>query len=195
VLTRQEKRSIACPPGGIIFARRGARTRSNLFLEKGKNFVPTPFDSNHFKKLHANLFNIFSVMHLRRTVLLPLAVVSILLIFSGCRASGPVTNDESITASDESSSMTYRSRTAAYQLVVTEEQRAGQCAERLLQFEARGGLHSRPHVNRATAEDRDCDMTIDHVRIPRNPDRRMFRLQRTQIKRDFRRAYYKALMQ
>lgn len=109
----------------------------------------------------------------------------ILIIFSGCATSGPSRNDDAVT---------YRTRTAAYQLVVTEKQRSNQCAERTLRFEARNGLHSRPHVNRAIAKDRDCDMTIDRVRIPRNPDRRMFKLQRTQIKRDFRAAYYKALV-
>jgi hypothetical protein len=134
-------------------------------------------------------------MPLRRIVLFHLVITSILFLLSGCRASSPVASDGSDKPSIERSAATYQARTAAYQLVVTEEQRADQCAERTLRFEARGGLHSRPNVNRAIARDRDCDMTIDHIRIPRNPDRRMFRLQRTQIKRDFQRAYYKALTQ
>lgn len=110
----------------------------------------------------------------------------VIITFSGCAASVPSTSNTQAT---------YQARTAAYQLIVTEELRSDQCIKRTLRFEARGGLHSRPHVNRAIAKDRDCDMTIDRVRIPRNPDRRMFKLQRMQIRRDFRKAYYKAMMQ
>jgi hypothetical protein len=66
---------------------------------------------------------------------------------------------------------------------------------RLLYFDARGGLHARPHVEEAHAEDSDCDMRIDDVRLTRTSDRRAWTRNRGYISRDLEEAYYSALMQ
>lgn len=140
----------------------------------------------------ANRFS--SVM---RSALFPLAArrlfppfaLALALSLGGCSVWNYVATDT--TGADRA--VTYTTRTSAYHLRVVELYENETCHERELYYNARGGLHSRPHLSEAHAVDRDCDLQIDRVRITKTSDERMYRLFQSQIRRDFRKAYYKAL--
>lgn len=123
-----------------------------------------------------------------RPSFLPIAL-ALALSLGGCSVWTYVATD----TTDAGRAASYSTRTSAYHLRVVELHENQTCHERSLYYKARGGLHSRPHLSEAHAIDQDCDMQIDRVRITKTSDERMYRLFQPQIRRDFRKAYYKAL--
>jgi hypothetical protein len=118
------------------------------------------------------------------------AAVLLALLLSGCSVWDYVATD----TTGRTASGTFTTTTSAYTVTVVEEtSSAMQCMRRLLYFDARGGLHSRPHVEEAHAEDSDCDMRIDDVRLTRASDQRAWTRNRGYINRDLEAAYYSAL--
>jgi hypothetical protein len=121
-----------------------------------------------------------------------LPAVLLVLLLSGCSVWHYVATD----TTGRTASGTFTATTSAYRVTVVEEaSSAMHCMRRLLYFDARGGLHARPHVEEAHAEDSDCDMRIDDVRLTRTSDRRAWTRNRGYISRDLEEAYYSALMQ
>jgi hypothetical protein len=121
-----------------------------------------------------------------------LPAVLLIFLLSGCSVWNYVATD----TTGRSASSTFTATTSAYSVTVVEEASSpGSCMRRLLYFDARGGLHSRPHVEEAHAEDSDCDMRIDNVRLTRASDRRAWTRNRGYINRDLEKAYYNALTQ
>jgi hypothetical protein len=122
--------------------------------------------------------------------LLSLCVLAALALFlSGCSVWHYVATD----TAGRAQAVTYTAQTSAYHLRVVATHHDGTCAKRVLYYDARSGLHTRPNVSEAHAVDRDCDMLIDRVRLTRASDARMYRLFQWQIRRDLQAAYHKAL--
>jgi len=121
-----------------------------------------------------------------------LTTLFLVFVLSGCGVWHYIATD----TTGRNPSGAYTAETSAYGLTVVEERTTQHsCIKRLLYFDARGGLHSRPHVEEAHAEDRDCDMRIDNVRLTRASDQRAWTRNRGSIMHDFEEAYYKAVTQ
>ena len=121
-----------------------------------------------------------------------LSIVLFAVLWSGCTVWSYVATD----TTGRNASGVFTATTSAYRVMVVEETSSVMsCIRRVLYFDARGGLHSRPHVEEAHAEDSDCDMRIDDVRLTRVSDRRAWARNRGYISSDLEKAYYRALTQ
>jgi hypothetical protein len=121
-----------------------------------------------------------------------LSIVLFAVFWSGCSVWSYIATD----TTGRNASGVFTATTSAYRVMVVEETSSVMhCMRRLLYFDAQGGLHSRPHVEEAHAEDADCDMRIDDVRLTRASDRRAWARNRGSISSDLEKAYYRALTQ
>jgi len=77
-----------------------------------------------------------------------LSAIVLAFLLSGCSVWNYVATD----TTGRTASGTFTATTSAYRVTVVEEtSSAMRCLRRLLYFDARGGLHSRPHVEEAHA--------------------------------------------